>query len=64
MIELTKRQARQFILLKQGLLGKYRFSGKEGAYNYIRQAGCIQYDPVDVLKKKKKKKKKWLKGLT
>ena len=23
--------------------------GKEGAYNYIRQAGCIQYDPVDVL---------------
>ena len=48
MIELTKRQARQFILIKQGLLGKYRFSGKEGAYNYIRQAGCIQYDPVDV----------------
>ena len=48
MIELTKKEARQFILLKQGLLGKYRFSGKEGAYNYIRQAGCIQYDPVDV----------------
>ncbi|MBQ9910146.1 MAG: YcaQ family DNA glycosylase [Lachnospiraceae bacterium] len=48
MTELTKTQVRQFILLKQGLLGGYRFSGKQGAYDYIRQAGCIQYDPVDV----------------
>ena len=48
MTELTKTQARQFILAKQGLLGSYRFFGKEGAYDYIRQAGCIQYDPVDV----------------
>ena len=48
MVELTKSQARVFILAKQGLLGSYRFSGKEGAYAYVRQAGCIQYDPVDV----------------
>ena len=48
MIVLTKAQARAFILTKQGLLGSYRFSGKEGAYAYVRQAGCIQYDPVDV----------------
>ena len=48
MIELTKIQARQFILAAQGLLGSYRFSGKDGAYTFIRQAGCIQYDPVDV----------------
>ena len=48
MTELTKEQARQFLLAKQGLLGAYRFSGKEGAYAYVRQAGCIQYDPVDV----------------
>ena len=48
MTELSKAQARAFILAKQGLLGSYRFSGKEGAYSYIRQAGCIQYDPVDV----------------
>ncbi len=48
MIELTITQARQFILAKQGLLGGYRFSGKKGAYDYIRQAGCIQFDPVDV----------------
>ncbi|MBQ5960819.1 MAG: YcaQ family DNA glycosylase [Firmicutes bacterium] len=48
MTELTKIQARQFILAKQGLLGSYRFYGKAGAYEYVQQAGCIQYDPVDV----------------
>ncbi len=48
MREITKSQARQFILAKQGLLGSRRFIGKAGAYDYIRQAGCIQYDPVDV----------------
>ena len=48
MVELTKTQARMFLLAKQGLLGSHRFSGKEGAYAYVRQAGCIQYDPVDV----------------
>ena len=48
MIVLTKPQAQIFILAKQGLLGSCRFSGKEGAYAYVRQAGCIQYDPVDV----------------
>ena len=45
---ITRAQARQFILSKQGLIGKYRFIGKEGAYAYVRQAGCIQFDPVDV----------------
>ena len=48
MVTMTKNQARRFILSKQGLLGKYRFVGKSGAFQYIRQAGCIQYDPVDV----------------
>ena len=48
MLTVTREQARQFILSKQGLLGHYCFAGKDGAYRYIRQAGCIQYDPVDV----------------
>ena len=48
MLTITKEQARQFILAKQGLIGAYRFIGKSGAYEYVRQAGCIQYDPVDV----------------
>ena len=45
---ITKKQARQFILAKQGLIGPHKFIGKTGAYDYVRQAGCIQYDPVDV----------------
>ena len=48
MITISRQQARQFILAKQGLIGAYRFKGKNGAYEYVRQAGCIQYDPVDV----------------
>lgn len=48
MIVLTKKQAHIFILAKQGLLGSNRFFGKDGAYTFVRQAGCIQYDPVDV----------------
>lgn len=47
MITLTNRQARRFILLKHGLLDEYRFIGKQGALDFIRQAGCIQFDPVD-----------------
>lgn len=48
MKKITKKQAGQFILAKQGLIGPHKFIGKTGAYDYVRQAGCIQYDPVDV----------------
>lgn len=48
MLNITREQARKFILLRQGLLGEHRFIGKDGAYQYVRQAGCIQFDPVDV----------------
>ena len=48
MLTVTREEARRFILSKQGLLGRRRFAGKEGAYQFVRQAGCIQYDPVDV----------------
>ena len=48
MLTVTLDQARQFILYRQGLLGEHRFIGKDGAYQYVRQAGCIQFDPVDV----------------
>ena len=48
MLRITIEEARRFILGKQGLLGSHRFVGKEGVLQYVRQAGCIQYDPVDV----------------
>ena len=47
-IQLTRQQAKRFLLLTQGLLGPHRFRGKEGVVSYIRRAGCIQYDPIDV----------------
>jgi uncharacterized protein YcaQ len=47
-ITITKQQARQFILLKHGLIGDYKFSGKDGVLEFVRQAGCIQFDPIDV----------------
>lgn len=40
---LSTRQARRFLLLKNGLIGGYRFKGKQGALDYVRQAGCVQY---------------------
>ncbi|QNK56567.1 winged helix-turn-helix domain-containing protein [Paenibacillus sp. PAMC21692] len=48
MIQLTNRQARQFLLLKHGLLSEYRFTGKQGVLDFVQQVGCIQYDPIDV----------------
>lgn len=48
MIQLTNLQARQFLLLKHGLLGEYQFTGKQGVMDFVRQVSCIQYDPIDV----------------
>ena len=45
---LSKQQARQFLLLKHGLCGTYRFSLKHGIIDFVRQAGCIQFDPIDI----------------
>ena len=48
MITLTNCQVRQFLLLKHGLLGKHKFIDKQGVLDFVRQAGCVQFDPVDV----------------
>jgi len=47
-INLTKKQARIFMLSKHGLIGEYKFAGKQGILDFVLQAGCIQYDPIDV----------------
>lgn len=47
-IYLTQNEARRFLLQKQGLLGDYKFVGKIGILEFIRQAGCLQFDPIDV----------------
>ena len=45
---LTNEQARNIFLLKHGLMGEYKFIGKQGVCDFIRQAGCNQFDPIDV----------------
>ncbi|WP_027084833.1 winged helix-turn-helix domain-containing protein [Cohnella panacarvi] len=45
---MTSGQARKFLLLKHGLLGAYKFAGKRGICEFAKQAGCIQFDPIDV----------------
>ncbi len=47
-IHLTNKQARRFMLLKHGLIGKNKFISKQGVLDFVRQVGCIQYDPIDV----------------
>lgn len=48
MIQLTRRQARRFLLLKHGLLGEHQYVGKSGVMEFTRQVGCLQYDPIDI----------------
>lgn len=45
---ISKEQAQRFLLKKHGLLGLSPFAGKAGIVAYVRQTGCVQYDPVDV----------------
>ncbi len=48
MMTITREQACRFMLVKNGLLGERIFSGSEGVVDYVAQAGCVQFDPVDV----------------
>lgn len=46
--QLTNQQARQLLLHRHGLLGKKRYQGKQGIFDYIKEIGSLQYDPIDV----------------
>ncbi|MBR6569287.1 MAG: YcaQ family DNA glycosylase [Clostridia bacterium] len=48
MMTITIEQARRFMLMKNGLLGAPALKGKDGVLEYVLQAGCVQFDPVDV----------------
>ena len=48
MMTITIEQARRFMLMKNGLLGPSALRGKDGVLEYVLQAGCVQFDPVDV----------------
>lgn len=48
MIELSRNEAKNFLLAKQGLIGNYQFYEKEGVLSFINRVHAIQYDPVDL----------------
>ncbi|CAH0122438.1 MULTISPECIES: winged helix-turn-helix domain-containing protein [unclassified Paenibacillus] len=48
-ITLTKREARKFLVYYHGLYGEFDYIGKDGVMAYIRRAGCIQFDPLNVV---------------
>ena len=48
-MKLTKKQARQFILTYQNLINPRTLQGKKGVLDYIKQVGCIQYDPLNMV---------------
>ena len=48
MLRIRKAQACRFLLRKNGLLGANGLRGKDGVLDYVQQAGCVQYDPVDL----------------
>ncbi len=44
---INKKQAREFMLAHQNLLGLNELVGKKGILDYLNKVGCIQYDPLD-----------------
>ncbi len=48
-IQITKVQARRFMLKYHGLYGKRLPRGKKGILEYVRRVGCIQYDPLNIV---------------
>ena len=49
MIEISKENARDFLVNYQGLGDFGRFEGYEGAKRFMERVRCIQYDPLNVV---------------
>ena len=49
MIEITRSQARRFILTHQCLLPPRSISGKQDILGFFNRVGCIQYDPLNIV---------------
>lgn len=49
MIEISKENARDFLVNYQGLSDFGQFEGYEGAKHFMERVRCIQYDPLDVV---------------
>ena len=47
-LKLSRQEACRFLVRYHGL-DRYRFTGLEGILCFIKQVGCIQYDPLNVV---------------
>ncbi|CCV63826.1 conserved hypothetical protein (DUF1006) [Alteracholeplasma palmae J233] len=47
-MQITLKEARLFLLAKQGLINEHKYSSKTGVLDFLAQAGCIQFDPIDI----------------
>ncbi|MBN2534768.1 MAG: YcaQ family DNA glycosylase [Spirochaetales bacterium] len=45
---ITTSRARRFLLAYQGLLPPYRYNSKAEILTYIKNVGCIQFDPLNI----------------
>lgn len=48
MQSITKVQARRFLLLRHGLLGRRQYKGKAGTLAVFQKLRAVQYDPVNI----------------
>ena len=48
-IEISRSQARRFILTHQCLLPPRTISGKQDILDFFNRVGCIQYDPLNIV---------------
>lgn len=48
-MQITKKQAREFLLNYQRLMPKFTLTGKQGIMDYFNQVGSIQYDPLSII---------------
>jgi uncharacterized protein len=48
-MQITKSQARRFLLAYQGLWPPCSLDGKTGIMAYMQRTRCIQYDPLDIV---------------
>ncbi|MEA4884401.1 MAG: crosslink repair DNA glycosylase YcaQ family protein [Clostridia bacterium] len=48
-LNLTRAQARRFMLAHQNLWPPHSLTGKPGILEHVSRVGCIQFDPLDVV---------------
>jgi len=48
-VEITRSQARRFLLTHQCLLPARTISGKQDILGFFNRVGCIQYDPLNIV---------------